>query len=261
MSAGMAKSGSAAGGGPWRKNVLLPGQLAKRAPCGGAERIRFRDTVKDLPEDAMDLSREGNGSVMAFIRDEAEGVTLTVCGEGGVAAPEDCGSLFAGMKLLRSIDFGGCFHTEEARRMRCLFDSCQFLRSLDLSGFDTAKVTDMRCMFYGCRSLRALDLSSFDTARVTDMSGMFTACSRLETLEVGSFDTARVTNMKGMFFGCSAIRTLDVRSFRTAGVRDMSLMFAFCGAQTGWTPDLRGFTVAGDCLTGGMLEGVSDRKG
>ncbi|WP_304472854.1 BspA family leucine-rich repeat surface protein, partial [uncultured Duncaniella sp.] len=36
--------------------------------------------------------------------------------------------------------------------------------------FDTSKVTNMSHMFESCQALRLLDLSSFNTSAVTDMS-------------------------------------------------------------------------------------------
>ncbi|UKI58313.1 MAG: DUF285 domain-containing protein [Clostridium sp.] len=48
---------------------------------------------------------------------------------------------------------------------------------LDLSSFNTSKVTNMESMFYSLLyrndSSIALDLSNFDTSNVTNMSGMF----------------------------------------------------------------------------------------
>ena len=41
-------------------------------------------------------------------------------------------------------------------------------------------------MFEGCITFRPLDLSSFDTRKVTDMRKMFGGCNNLETL---TFDT------------------------------------------------------------------------
>ena len=45
--------------------------------------------------------------------------------------------------------------------------------NIDLSGFDTSKVTDMSNMFGFCYQLTELDVSGFDTRKVTDMSNMF----------------------------------------------------------------------------------------
>jgi surface protein len=55
-----------------------------------------------------------------------------------------------------------------------MFEGCE-AHSLDLSSFDTSKVTDMQCMFAGCKA-HSLDLSSFNTRNVTDMRAMFCEC-------------------------------------------------------------------------------------
>ena len=44
--------------------------------------------------------------------------------------------------------------------------------TLDLSSFDTSKVTNMNLMFYGSQAT-TLDLSSFDTSNVTNINQMF----------------------------------------------------------------------------------------
>ena len=55
-----------------------------------------------------------------------------------------------------------------------MFKDCSNLVALDgLSYLDTSSVSRMEYMFYGCKSLTRLDLSSFDTSRVTNMQEMF----------------------------------------------------------------------------------------
>ena len=44
-----------------------------------------------------------------------------------------------------------------------MFIGCKSLISLNLSNFNTEKVTNMNMLFYGCCSLRLIDLSNFDT--------------------------------------------------------------------------------------------------
>lgn len=54
------------------------------------------------------------------------------------------------------------------------FTYLQSLKSIE--GFEylnTSQVTEMSCMFEDCQSLTALDLSNFDTAKVTDRYAMF----------------------------------------------------------------------------------------
>ncbi|MEB3363555.1 BspA family leucine-rich repeat surface protein [Lactobacillus sp. R2/2] len=47
------------------------------------------------------------------------------------------------------------------------------MTSLDLSNFDTSKVTNMSGMFSNDTALKQLNLTGWDTANVTDMSTMF----------------------------------------------------------------------------------------
>ena len=76
-----------------------------------------------------------------------------------------------------------------------MFNSCSKLTSIDMSGFNTSKVTEMRIMFYNCSGLTSLDLSSFNTSNVTSMFNMFGNCSSLRTIYVGNgWSTAAVTN-------------------------------------------------------------------
>ncbi|WP_311438586.1 BspA family leucine-rich repeat surface protein, partial [Hallella colorans] len=63
-----------------------------------------------------------------------------------------------------------------------MFGGCSSLTSLDLTNFNTKKVTDMRSMFFGCRSLTSLNLTNFNTKKVTDMYGMFENCSSMTTI-------------------------------------------------------------------------------
>jgi len=38
----------------------------------------------------------------------------------------------------------------------------------------------MKCMFQGCQELEYLDLSNFNTSKVTDMQILFGGCSKLK---------------------------------------------------------------------------------
>ena len=96
---------------------------------------------------------------------------------------------------------------------------------IDLSNFDTSKVTNMSSMFLGMSNLTSLNLSNFDTSQVTNMSSMFGFMSNLTSLNLSNFDTSQVTNMAGMFFNILLLTTLDFSSFNTSKVTSMSNMF------------------------------------
>ena len=110
---------------------------------------------------------------------------------------------------------------------------------IDLSSFDTSKVTNMGRMFSGMSNLIALDLSNFDTSQVTDMRFMFSSMSSLATLNLSNFDTSKVTNMSGMFYGMRSLTTLDLSNFDTSKVWDMENMFGNMSSLT--TLDLSNF--------------------
>ena len=120
------------------------------------------------------------------------------------------------------------FDTSKMTDMSWMFDNCLNLTTLDLSNFDTSNVTNMSYMFSKCQSLTSLDLSNFDTSRVTDMSYMFSYCSRLISLDLSSFDTSNVTDMSYMFKDCSGLTLLDLSNFNTSKVTIMGDMFCWC---------------------------------
>ena len=114
-----------------------------------------------------------------------------------------------------------------------MFNDCHKLISLDVSNFNTSKVTSMSNMFNSCSALTSLDLSNFNTSKVTSMSNMFNSCSALTSLDVSNFNTSNVTSMSNMFNNCRALTSLDVSNFDTSKVTSMGYMFSRCGVLSG----------------------------
>ena len=135
--------------------------------------------------------------------------------------------------------------------MSYMFSDCSSLTSLDVTHFNTAKVTDMIAMFYSCSSLTSLDVTHFNTENVTKMYSMFYSCSSLTSLDVTHFNTAKVTNMIYMFYNCSSLTSLDVTHFNTANVKVMSYMFSSCSSLT--SLDVRNFNTANVMNMNGMF--------
>ena len=64
----------------------------------------------------------------------------------------------------------------------------------------------MSGMFFRCRSLTSLDVSNFDTSKVTYMGSMFQGCSKLKTIYASNnFNTSKVSNSGNMFYGCTSL--------------------------------------------------------
>ena len=113
-----------------------------------------------------------------------------------------------------------------------MFRGCANITSLNLSEFDTSKVTNMRYMFYDCKKLSSLDVSNFDTLNVTNMNSMFSYCSSLTSLDLSNFNTSQVTDMYMMFHSCGSLTSLDVSNFNTSNLTSIDNMFSYCGSLT-----------------------------
>ena len=196
--------------------------------------VAFLNTLDAMTDRAWDVSREQNGTVMAWIVPDAsvdQGVDLFIGAEGKILA-EDCKGLLRGYGNVVTIGFNDCFDTSNVKDMGSMFQYCENLAQLDVSSFDTSQVENMSNMFGNCISLKMLDLGSFDTSQVTDMVGMFEVCLNMRQLDINNFNTSRVINMSGMFNSCYNLTQLDVSNFDTSQATDMSGMFTGCEALT-----------------------------
>ncbi|MCI7003284.1 MAG: BspA family leucine-rich repeat surface protein [Clostridia bacterium] len=156
-----------------------------------------------------------------------------------IYAPKSCKDMFTNCSALKNLDLSN-FDTSKVTSMGYrmfpssygMFSDCSALTSLDVSKFDTSSVTNMYGMFWGCSALTSLDVRNFNTSSVTNMSYMFNGCEVLTSLDVSNFNTSRVTNMSYMFIYCRALTSLDVSNFDTSKVTNMYSMFTNCSALT-----------------------------
>jgi len=109
-----------------------------------------------------------------------------------------------------------------------LFDGCSNLTKVDLSGFDTSKLTNTESMFCSCSSLAELDLSGMDISNVENISRMFAYCTSLTKLNLGNWKTDNVTNMYEVFSGCSSLISLNLESWNVGNVTTMEGLFQDC---------------------------------
>lgn len=122
--------------------------------------------------------------------------------------------------------------TSRVTNMMYMFDTCESLEELDVSGFDMSNVTNVRCMFSDCSELTTLDVSAWDVSSVTEFNGLFSGCSSLKVCDVAHWDTSSATTMAMMFVACRSLKTLDLSRWNTASVQDMRKMFRVCTGLT-----------------------------
>jgi len=159
-------------------------------------------------------------SVVLTDKSSTNPVTTELCGTINDKPIVSMNQIFSGSKAI-SIDLSS-FDTSKVTNMRSMFYNSK-ATSLDLSNFDTSKVTDMIYMFCFSKATEIKGLENFNTSKVTNMSMMFSN-SAATSLDLSSFDTSNVTNMS-MMFSNSAATSLDLSNFDTSKVTDMYCMF------------------------------------
>ena len=142
------------------------------------------------------------------------------------------------IKNILEVDLSN-FDTSKVTNMASMFNAMPKLTSLNLSNFDTSKVTNMSYMFSAIRNLITLNLSNFDTSKVTNMQYMFAGMHNVTTLNLSNFDTSKVTNMQYMFAGMRNLTALNLSNFNTSQVTNMHSMFGAMSSLT--TLDLSSF--------------------
>ena len=105
------------------------------------------------------------------------------------------------------------------------------LSSLDVSCFDTSKMTTMSSMFRGMKNITTIDCAGFNTSNVTSMNSTFNYCSNLTRLYLRGWDTSKVTNMYCMFRDSRSLAYLD-QNFDTSNIKTMNCMFCNDGNLT-----------------------------
>ena len=187
---------------------------------GTIAQVRAKSNVKDIGTEAdrIFLWRDGNSAYWWADTDEAY-------------LPEDSSKLFEDMGAMVSLNLTG-FNSSKVTKMNCLFNNCTSLTSIDLRPLDTSGVKEMDEMFSGCESLAALDVSPLETGNVISMSSMFGGCYALTELDVSMWDTGKVEDMISMFNACTGLRSINLHGLDFSNVKYMATMFCYCNALT-----------------------------
>ena len=135
----------------------------------------------------------------------------------------DISQLFGNCKSLKSVIFPTNMSAAPLEQMWAVFNGCEKLTALDLSGWNTSKVTQMSHVFGGCKALTSLNVSGWDVRNVKDMDYIFSGCSSLTSLDLSTWNVTLGVNdsstglsygATGMFKGCSSLAELKLGEFR-----------------------------------------------
>ena len=199
------------------------------------ETVEMKHFKKGLiaPASTMNVKNIENRDSDYEIKLWADPVTESVyyyADSGEIYLNEDSSSMFGSVDWwnkignFMDIDLSG-FNTSKVTNMENMFRNMSNLTTLNLSNFNTSNVTSMDYMFYGMSNLTILNLSIFDTSMVTSMNAMFYGMSNLAALNLSNFDTSKVTSMFNMFSGMTNLTSLNLSNFDTSNVTSMGGMF------------------------------------
>ncbi|MBQ6231620.1 MAG: BspA family leucine-rich repeat surface protein [Eubacterium sp.] len=120
-------------------------------------------------------------------------------------------------------------YTDSATKMSYMFDTCNNLRSLDLSGFDTHSVTTMENMFARCGNIESIDMSSFETDVLNTCRSMFKDAALLKEVILGeNFNCKKVTTFQQMFHNCKKLKSIDMSMVSTESMTNLQSVFWNC---------------------------------
>lgn len=176
-------------------------------------------TLRNLDLSSFDTSKVTDMSSMFFNTYDVKNINLQNLDTSNVLNMND---MFYGCGV-QNLDLSN-FDTSKVTNMSGMFGSMNTSEKLNLTSFNTSNVINMRTMFW-LSHFTDLDISNFDTSKVTDMSGMFGNNLRLKNVNVSNIDTSKVTNMSSMFYNDSKLKNLDMSNFDMTNTSDRSFMF------------------------------------
>ncbi len=154
--------------------------------------------------------------------------------------------MFSNMSNLTTIENCGNLDTSNITTMNSMFYNACNLTSIDVSDWDTSKVTNFRWMF-GCDdnaannsklvsvigaknlikvaataanamfnnnySLKNIDTSNWNMSNITNTSSMFAQCDALTSLNTTNWNMSNNTNMYAMFYDSNSLKTVDISNW------------------------------------------------
>lgn len=146
---------------------------------------------------------------------DVSGLRLAGDSELDVVLYKNTSSMFRGCRQIRKITLGN-FLKSGVRKASNMFEDCVSLTDIDtenikgLNFFDKFKSVHLSEMFQNCERLRDIDLSGFEKSAVLEMSGLFYNCESLERVQFSAIMRG-VKSAECCFYKCQQIKDIHLR--------------------------------------------------
>ena len=128
-----------------------------------------------------------------------------------------------------------------------MFLTCPDIVEIDLSNFDSSKLTHMHAMFFGCTSLTSIKMSNFNAPLAKNINRMFYNCKSLVSIDISNFTLLKEINVNGIFEGCTSLEYVNARNLILNNNLEYSNIFSgiqnklvFCSKSRKWNEVLGG---------------------
>jgi len=96
----------------------------------------------------------------------------------------------------------------------CMFDECEALEYLDVSGWNVPNVTDISDMFYYSTNLKSVNMNNWTVPdHIRNISSMFYGCESLVSADFSTWNSFTFDYADNLFRGCSSLKVVDISSF------------------------------------------------
>lgn len=168
-----------------------------------------------------------------FDNTDDAGIMYFYSESGRIVMNPDSNCLFADLSVLTDISGLLNWDASHVTTMYAMFANAKSLPdALALRNWDTSGVTDMRFLFSGASSLMYIDVSGWNTGKVTSMKNTFQVGDNWkgdgqlrEIFGIGSLDVSNVTDMTCMFYGAGQMTYYDIAEWNVSKVESMNHMF------------------------------------
>lgn len=109
-----------------------------------------------------------------------------------------------------------------------LFYNNKELVSVDVSNWDTSKVTDFTNAFALTHNLESIDVSNWNTSNGVQFSGVFYEGYKISQLDVSKWNMSLAEVIDWMFNKCQSITSLDLSAWDTSKVISAHHLFNLC---------------------------------
>ncbi|KRM16094.1 hypothetical protein FD31_GL000769 [Companilactobacillus nantensis DSM 16982] len=118
------------------------------------------------------------------------------------------------------------FSTSKVTTMNGMFESTMKLQKI-IGNFDTSNVNNMNALFNqsSISDLSGLNISDWNTSKVTNMGSMFRSTTGIKTLDLSRWNTSNVTTYYLMFNNARALESIDISNFDMTNATDVTYIF------------------------------------